>query len=149
MPPGAQCLLANLFALMGGLTYPWQQRRTTNAERTNYKFFADMLLYNCAGYFSYDQFAEGPTVLSDASKQRAYAGGGWCSNDGHYDYFKYGTAAARQPIDYLEGDTVICAIQRLAARWGGKWIPFGVDNQAFSKNRQLRAGPRLSDLTCC
>lgn len=135
MPPGAACLLANTFALMTKLTLGWQQRRTTRAERSDYRFFYDILSLNLGkGYFDTSHFQEGPTVMSDASKQKGYAGGGWCSACGMYDYYKYGVNAARRPIDFLEGDTVVDCVGRMASRWAHKWIPFGVDNQAFQKS---------------
>ena len=37
MPPGASCLLANIFLLMVGLSVAWQKRRTTRQERQDYK----------------------------------------------------------------------------------------------------------------
>ena len=135
MPPGAQCLIASTFQLMAGLVLPWQKRRTTHAERSNFRFFHDVLQMNLGmGYFSYDGFEWGPEVRSDASKQKRYAGGGWVSACGRYSWFKYGTSAARQPIDFLEGDTVIDAIESLGPGWRGKKILFGVDNQAFQKS---------------
>lgn len=147
MPPGAACLLANLYALMRGLSLPWQQRRTTWAERRNYRYFYDVLQLNMGrGYFSYHSFEEGPTVYSDASKQRRYAGGGWVESGGRYDWFQYGTAAARRMIDFLEGDTVCVAVERLCGGWRGKWIPFGVDNQAFQKSA-LKGWSRAERLT--
>jgi hypothetical protein len=108
MPPGASCLLANIFALMIGLSVAWQKRRTTRAERQDYRFFYDILTLNLGrGYFTTDRFKEGPSVYSDASRSKRYAGGGWCSSAGPYDWWRYGTAAAKKPIDFLEGDTVV------------------------------------------
>ena len=40
-------------------------------------------------------------MWTDASKQARYTGGGWVSACGAYDYFKYGSRAARHPIDFL------------------------------------------------
>ena len=135
MPPGAACLLANLFLLMAGLSLAWHKRRTTRAERTDYRYFHDILAsFSGRGYFAFDRFTRGPMVLSDASKSREYTGGGWCSSDGRADYFRYGTSAARQPIDFLEGDTVVDCVSRCAHGWRDQWIPFGVDNQAFQKS---------------
>ena len=39
MPPGASCLLANIFLLMIGLSVAWQKRRTTRQERQDFRFF--------------------------------------------------------------------------------------------------------------
>ena len=63
-----------------------------------------------SGFFSFEHFTEGPEVRSDASKSRAYSGGGWCSACGMYDWFRYGTSAARSLIDFLEGDTVVAGL---------------------------------------
>ena len=69
MPPGAGCLLANTFSLMRGLHRGYQRRRTTAAERADYRYFHDVLDLNLgSGYFSFDRFTEGPNVQSDASK---------------------------------------------------------------------------------
>ena len=57
-------------------------------------------------------------MWTDASKQSRYTGGGWVSACGAYDYFKYGSRAARQPIDFLEGDTVVACVERLAGLRG-------------------------------
>lgn len=132
MPPGAGCLLANAYAMIKGLRLPWQQRRTTAKEREDYRFFHDILSLNLGqGYFSLDGFVEGPTMLSDACKSSDYCGGGWCSSDGYYDWYTYGSRSRRWPIDYLEGDTVVCAVERSMERWAGMWIPYGIDNAAF------------------
>lgn len=135
MPPGAACLLANTYAMMEGLRLPWARRRTRARERSDYRFFHDVLGLNLGrGFFSTDAFTEGPTVLSDASKcggADGYCGGGWCSADGRYDYYKYGSKSKRQPIDFLEGDTVVAAVEALMGHWRGKWIAFGIDNSAF------------------
>ena len=137
MPPGASCLLANIFALMIGLSVPWQKRRTTRAERLDYRFFYDILTLNLGrGYFTTDRFKEGPSVYSDASRSKRYAGGGWCSSAGPYDWWRYGTAAAKKPIDFLEGDTVVHCIESQGPSWRQQWIPFGIDNQSFEKSAQ-------------
>ena len=137
MPPGACCLLANIFALMVGLSVAWQKRRTTRGERQDYRFFYDVLTFNLGrGYFTTDRFKEGPTVYSDASRSKRYTGGGWCSSAGTYDWWRYGTAAARKPIDFLEGDTVVHCIESQGPSWRQQWIPFGVDNQSFEKSAQ-------------
>jgi hypothetical protein len=66
MPPGASCLLANVFLLMVGLSLAWQKRRTTRKEREDYRFFYDVLNSNLGkGYYTTDRFyrfQEGPTV---------------------------------------------------------------------------------------
>ena len=135
MPPGAACLLVNCFNNMSRLSLPWQTARTTKAERDDYKFVHALLTYNAGcGYYSYDGFAEGPTVLSDASKSRSYTGGGYVESTGFYDFFRYGTSAARKPIDFLEGDTVLEACRERCRMWKGCIVPFGIDNQSFQKS---------------
>jgi hypothetical protein len=135
MPTGAACLLAGLFGLMCGLKLGWQKRRTTREERQNYRYFHDILKMNVGtGHYDNSRFEKGPDVQSDASRQQKYSGGGWCCSTGAYHWFSYGVSAARKPIDFLEGDTVVDAVERLGHEWSGKWIPFGVDNQAFQKS---------------
>ena len=120
---------------MSRLSLPWQTARTTKAERDDYKFVHALLTYNAGcGYYSYDGFAEGPTVLSDASKSRSYTGGGYVESTGFYDFFRYGTSAARKPIDFLEGDTVLEACRERCRMWKGCIVPFGIDNQSFQKS---------------
>ena len=148
-PPGAACLLVNCYLLMSGLTLPWHKRRTTKAEREDYAFVHDLLRFNAGkGYYSYDGFAQGPTVLSDASKSKAFSGGGWVSCDGTYDFFKYGTSAARKPIDYLEGDVVVRACKSEGHKWHMQLVDFGVDNMAFERSAEKgrSRAPRLNEL---
>ena len=135
MPPGAACLLVNCYAMTCNLTLPWHSRRTSRAERQDYAFVHDMLKFNVgSGYYSYDGFEEGPTVLSDASKSRAYTGGGYVESTGFYDFWKYGTSAARKPIDFLEGDTVLQCCRDRAHTWKGMIVHFGIDNQVFQRS---------------
>ena len=101
----------------------WQKRRTTRKERQNYRYFYDILSLNLGrGYFNQNHFKEGPTVYSDASRSKRYAGGGWCSSAGPYDWWRYGTAAPKKPIDYLEGDTVVLCIESQGPSWRQQWI---------------------------
>ena len=147
MPPMAACLLANVYAMLSGLIYPWQRRRTTRAERDDYALVHDLLELNLGrGYYSYAGFGTAPEILSDASKSKAYTGGGWVSRDGSYDFFRYGTSAARHPIDELEGDTVLRALQAKAVDWRGCQVPFGIDNSAFqlSAAKGRSKAPRLN-----
>ena len=135
MPPGASCLLANIFLLMVGLSVAWQKRRTTRRERQDFRFFHYILNSNMGrGYYTTDRFQEGPTVYSDASRSSRYAGGGWCSSWGPFDYWRYGTAAARKPIDFLEGDTMICSVESQGPMWAKRLIRYKMDNQAFQKS---------------
>ena len=149
LPPGAACLLVNCYALMSGLTMPWQRRRTTRAERMGYQVVHDLAELNLGqGYYSYDLFVTGPMYLSDASKSRDYTGGGYCGSDGFYDFFCYGKSASRRPIDFLEADVVRRACGERGHSWHGMLIPFGMDNQAFEKSVEAgrsRAG-RLNEV---
>ena len=146
-PPGAACLLVNCYLLMSGLTLPWQARRTTKAERLDYEFVHHLLRINMGrGYYSYDGFGSGPEYLSDASKSRAYTGGGYVGSDGFADYFVYGTSAARKPIDFIEGDVVVRACMERGETWRGMLVPFGIDNSAFqaSAAKGRSRAPRLN-----
>ena len=126
---------------------PWQKRRTSREERRTYRLFHDFLQFNSgSGYFSHDRFAQGPGVRSDAFKNRREAGGGWVDMSGAFDWFRYGSAATRQMIDFLEGDTAVCCLSRMGAAWAGKWIPWGVDNAAFQGAAQ-RSSSRAARLT--
>ena len=90
LPPMSACLAANMYAMMRNLKYPWQKRRTTSAARQDFADLAELLAMNMGrGYYSYDLFGEAPEVLSDASKSRAYTGGGYVSADGHYSFWRY------------------------------------------------------------
>lgn len=147
LPPGAACFLANIYALMRGLQLPWQKRRTTRGERADYVALRELLGLNMGkGYFSTDQFGRGDDVYTDASKAPRYAGGGYVSKCGRYRYWKYGTSAARQPIDFLEGDTVVLAVADLGPRWRGQKVRFHIDNQAFQKSA-VKAWSRAERLT--
>lgn len=149
LPPGAACLLVNCYVLMSGLTLPWHRRRTTRAERLDYRFVHDLLLFNQGrGYYSYDGFDHGPEFRGDASKSRNYTGGGWVVSDGAYDYYTYGSSACRKPIDYLEGDTVLRCCAANAHKWKRMLIPGAIDNMAFEKSAEAGRSrvARLNDL---
>ena len=119
LPPGARCLAVSLFELMSGLRLPWHRRRTTRRLRADFMLVHALLSANLGrGHYSYAHFRPAPPVWTDASKQARYTGGGWVSACGAYDYFKYGSRAARQPIDFLEGDTVVACVERLARLCG-------------------------------
>ena len=149
LPPGAACLATSLFELMSGLRLPWHRRRTTRRLRADFMLVHALLSANLGrGHYSYSHFRPGPPVWTDASKQARYTGGGWVSACGAYDYFKYGSRAARHPIDFLEGDTVVACVERLASKWRGCVVTFFIDNSAFmqsGKKGRSRAN-RLNDL---
>jgi len=135
LPPGAACLLANLFALMRGLSLPWHRRRTSAALRADFKTVEDLLELNSGkGYYRFDAFSTAPGVDTDASKSTCYAGGGYFSMCGRYRYWQYGRAAARQPIDFLEGDAVTVAAEDLGPGWRKCMVRFRVDNRAFQRS---------------
>ena len=97
------------------------------------------------GYFSYSLFGAGPEVRSDASKSGRFAGGGWVSQCGRYDFFSYGSRASRHLIDYLEGDVVTACAASMGHLWRGLRIPFGVDNMAFEASA-VKGRSRVSRL---
>ena len=128
---------------------PWQRRRTTRRARRDFKLVHMLLSMNLGrGFYSYANFKYAPPVYTDASKQARYSGGGRVSACGAYDYFKYGSRAARQCIDFLEGDTVVVAVQRLAHKWRGCVVEFFIDNQSFQKSgaKGRSRAHRLNDL---
>ena len=43
-------------------------------------------------------------------------------------------AASRKPIDFLEGDTMICSVESQGPTWAGKLVRYKMDNQAFQKS---------------
>lgn len=132
LPPGAACLLANLFALMRGLSLPWQKRRSSAALRSDFATVAELLELNEGkGFYRFDNFVRVPHVETDASRSGAYSGGGYFSFCGRYRWFPYGTRASRRPIDYLEGDVVVLALEDLGGRWRDCIVLFRVDNRSF------------------
>jgi len=136
-PPGAACLLVSVFTLMVGLRLPWHARRTTRATRKDFSLVHQLLTMNLGrGYFSYSNFTEAPEVNTDASKSSRYTGGGYVSRCGMYNWWKYGSRAARRPIDFLEGDTVVVCAQEMGPSWFHKMVPIGIDNMAFEKSAE-------------
>ena len=79
LPPGAACLLANLFALMRGLTRPQARRRLSCGGRQDLRDASGLLALNMGrGYFSHSHFGRAPRVATDASRSPRYTGGGIC-----------------------------------------------------------------------
>ena len=153
LPPGASCMLASLFALMRGLVLPWQQRRVTRAHRGDFAALKELLELNMGkGYYAFDQFSRAPAVWSDASKSRTYVGGGYVSACGRYRSWRYGTSAAKNLIDYLEGDAFLLAVHDLAPEWRRCVVPCYVDNRAFGDSarkgwsRAERLGALMKEL---
>ena len=148
-PPGAAWMLVPLFALMSRLKLPHHRRRTTREVRSNFKYCSAMLERAMGrGFYSYANHKRAPPVWTDASKSGKYAGGGFLSACGRYDFWKYGSRAGRKLIDVLEGDTVVVACHRLARYWWGCIVTIFCDNKAFqqsgAKGRSKAA--RLNDL---
>ena len=98
----------------------------------DFKVVADLLETNSGGgLFAFDHMQRAPAVYTDASKESRYAGGGYVSMCGRYRWWTYGSAAARQPIDFLEGDAVLLAAIDLGPMWAGKIVPLYIDNRSF------------------
>ena len=132
LPKGALCFLASLFALMRGLSLPWQQRRTSKQMRADFTAMAELLDANHGrGYFCTDHMERAPDVYTDASKEARYAGGGYFSMCGAFRHWRYGASASRNHIDALEGDAVLMAAADLGKSWRGKIVPLHIDNRAF------------------
>ena len=124
-----------MFGLMVGLKLPWHVRKLSRRARIDLLFIRKLLGMNMGrGYYSYDLFEEAPEVRSDASKKAHNAGGGYVSACGRYNFWRYGSRATKQLIDYLEGDVVVVAVEQLGHLWYKKRVPFGVDNMAFQKS---------------
>ncbi len=70
----------------------------------------------------------------DASRSKKYSGGGWCSSWGPFDYWTYGTAASKKPIDFLEGDTMICSVETQGPTCAHKLVQYKMDNQSFLRS---------------
>jgi len=134
LPPGASCLLSNVYAMTSALSIRWHQRRTNRAERLDYAVVAQLLRLNMGqGYYRFDDFKRLPPLLSDACKGK-YVGGGFVDSDGDYDFFQYGTSAARKCIDELEGDTTTVAIDRCGHKWFKCIKPVGIDNKVYERS---------------
>ena len=149
LPPGASCLLANVFTLMRGLLRPSARRRLSRACAGDFTLLAALLRLNQGlGYYSYDGFREAAPVATDASKSARYVGGGYFSGCGRYSWWRYGSSAARKPIDVLEGDTVVKAASELGHLWRKCRVPFLIDNQAFQRSavKGWSRADRLSSL---
>ena len=132
LPPGAACLLVNVFAFTHGLKFGWQRRRTTKSLRNDFLEIYELMGMNLGrGYFSHDQFELAPNGQTDASKSRQFTGGGWVCADGNYSFFEYGTSAARKPIDALEGDTLVDYVHCNMHKWYQCMVPVDIDNSSF------------------
>jgi hypothetical protein len=127
-------MLASIYTMMRNLTLPWQKKRTTSEGRADVEWGAMMLEANLGrGHYSFELFGEAPPVYTDASKSQAYTGGGWVSGCGEYLCYKYGTNAKRKPIDALEEDTVLSAVESNGHKWRDtlKVVTIHIDNSSF------------------
>ena len=134
-PVGAACLVMSMFALTVGLKLPWHRRRVTKTARRDMWTVWELLQLNLGqGYYAFTTFLWGPEVATDASRSSSYTGGGFITRDGVYDFWRYGSRASRKLIDFLEGDTVVETVQRMASRWRGYMVKFYIDNMVFEKS---------------
>ena len=87
-------MLANVYQMMRGLSEPWQRRHTNRQERQSYDDTARFLELNLGrGYYSYELFMtapEGSDACRGGRSDGYYAGGGYVSANGIYDFFQYG-----------------------------------------------------------
>ena len=149
MPPRAIVYLSSIFQLMRGLTMPWHKRRVNAVLRKDLGMLITVLEENKGrGYFCFDHFSVAPTVYTDAAKERRHVGGGFFSECGRYDFWKYGSASGRNSINYLEGDAVVRAAKSLGHLWKNKIVPLRIDNSAFqlSLKRGISKSPKLCEL---
>eukprot|EP00965_Chrysotila_dentata_P166001 5481056-Pleurochrysis_carterae.AAC.1 len=110
-------------------------RHTSSALRRDLATVADLIQRNLGrGYYRFDHFPRMPAVDTDASKSPRYVGGGYFSRSGHYRYWLYGGSARLQPIDWLEGHTVLVALADLGHIWRGCVVPFNVDTSAVQRS---------------
>ena len=92
------------------------------------------------GFYSYALHRRAPDVWTDASRQdpirgESYSGGGFLSACGRYSHFIFGRAFARsQLIDFMEGYTVLLAVQQLAPFWRHCKVTIWIDNSAFQQS---------------
>ena len=100
------------------------------------------------GFYSYSGFKEAPEVRSDACRNWRFAGGGWASRCGRYNFWQYGARALKKPIDFLEGDTAVLCARQMGHLWKHCIVPFGIDNSAFQQSAAKGRSKviRLNDL---
>ena len=148
--PGSKVLLANNFILMSGLRLPHHHRRTTKAWRADRETMVRCLNENAGrGYYRFDDFLDGGDTFTDASKgSRGPAGGGYVCDSGEYHWWRFGSAASRRPIDYLEGKTVVHCVEDNGHMWDGKIVRLHIDNSAFqaSAHKGWSHAERLNEL---
>ena len=112
LPPGAHCLAVSLFELMSGLRLPWHRRRTTRRLRADFMLVHALLSANLGrGHYSY-ALPAGPPV--DGRVQAGAVHGRRLGQRAARTTTSRPAPAARHPIDFLEGDTVVACVERLA-----------------------------------
>ena len=132
LPPGSNIFLSRILPLLSGLVLPWHRRRVTAGARADFRAVAAMLEANMGrGYFDHEHMPWAPAVYTDAMKDGARAGWGWCDETGAHGAGVYGAADRRRFIDALEGDAVLRAAKALGHRWRGKRVPFYIDSKSF------------------
>ena len=89
------------------------------------------------GYYSYALHRRAPDLWTDASRRDSergehYSGGGYVSACGRYSWFLFDAKFVReQMIDFMEGYTVLMAVQQLAHLWRRCRVTIWIDNSAF------------------
>ena len=132
MPPGSNIFLARILPLVSGLRMPWHRRRVTAGAKEDFAAVASILESNMGrGYFDHAHMPWAPGVYTDAMKDGARAGWGWCAESGEHDHGVYGAADRRRFIDALEGDAVLRAARSIGHLWAGKRVPFYIDSKSF------------------
>jgi hypothetical protein len=134
LPPGAGIFMANVLTAARGLSLPWHKRRVNGLMRRDYAQISSLIQQNLGkGYFDFRHFARAPDIHTDASKGMSFAGGGYFSMCGRYNYWIYGSRARRALIDELEGDTSFAALDDLgkAGLLHRRLVRLRIDNSAF------------------
>jgi hypothetical protein len=134
LPPGAGIFMANVLTASRGLSLPWHKRRVNGLMRRDYEQISSLIQQNLGkGYFDLRHFARAPDIHTDASKGVGFAGGGYLSMCGRYNYWSYGSRARRALIDELEGDTSFAALDDLgkAGLLYRRLVRLRIDNSAF------------------
>ena len=135
MMPGSKVLLASTWSLMSGLRLAHHKRRTTARFRGDWEQLRAQLEENAGrGYYRFDDFLPGGEAFTDASKQKRFAGGGYCHSSGCYRFWYYGAARKRHFIDALEGDAVLVFAEDMGPTLSGCIVVVHVDNSAFQQS---------------
>jgi len=149
MQPGSKVLLASTWSLLSGLRLPHHKIRTTMMWRQDWKYLHDTLQANAGrGYYRYDDFLPGGEAFTDASRSKRRSGGGYVHSDGRYNFWHYGSASKRKPIDYLEGDAVLCLVQNIGDSLSNKLLVINIDNSSFqlSASKSWSHADRLNSI---